>query len=206
MLSELSELDLRGNDELPFPHQARRAAYRRGPSCCIGSVWPLPMLRPMHAAAEHASKGNTPRGAASSSGLGERRLVIVRWRLLAAHAASRRTPRAHGSILQSRAACLDPTAHHAASAAGTVCRTIPNRLTHLFRSHLLPAPLTSVPTYFRSYGPSLTPSTIRPVYTPSRSCAKRKHACRGRWVCACNAHTLAYAMQRASVAHYATPN
>ncbi len=69
-------------------------------------------------------------------------------------------------------------------------RLLPFPLTSVptyFRSHLLPFPLTSVPTYFgsrllwipltyfRSHlrwiprAQSLTPSTIRPVYTPSRS-------------------------------------
>ena len=80
-----------------------------------------------------------------------------------------------------------------------------------FGSRLLPFPLTSSPAYFRSHlrwiprAQSLTPSTIRPVYTPSRSAPdvapnESTPVMAVRFARA--THTLAYAMQRASVTHY----
>ena len=84
-----------------------------------------------------------------------------------------------------------------------------------FRSHLLWIPLTSVPTYFGSRllafpltsspayffpfpltldptGPESHtlhhPTCVHPFAIGARRGAKRKHACHGRSVCACNAH------------------
>ena len=58
----------------------------------------------------------------------------------------------------------------------------PNRLTHL-----LPFPLTLDPTGPESHTLH-HPTCVHPFAIGARRGAKRKHACRGRSVCACNAH------------------